>query len=77
MIITEIIKNEHGDEYLHIFSDSNCNLKNSDGIIYDDIIDPIGSNKIYQEVPKEDTFEDIDNEEISAEEFLTLLQEGL
>lgn len=77
MIITEIIT-INNKEFLHIYSNSNYDLER-DGVIYEDVIDPLGSNRTYVEVPKEETKEvnEIDNEEISAEEFMTLLEEEL
>ena len=77
MIITEIITINNKD-FLHIYSNNNCNLER-DGIIYEDVIDPLNSNRTYVEVPKEEVKEvnEIDNEEISAEEFMTLLEEEL
>lgn len=77
MIITEIITINNKD-FLHIYSNSNCGLER-DGVIYEDVIDPLDSNRTYIEVPKKETKEvnKIDNEEISAEEFMTLLKEEL
>lgn len=74
MIITEIIT-INNKEFLHIYSNNNCDLER-DGIIYEDVIDPLDSNRTYTEVPKEEEIDE-DNEEISAEEFMTLLEEEL
>ena len=68
MIITEtiIINNT---EYLHTYSDLGFKIER-DGVVYDDAIDPIGSNRTYIEVEEEDV-------EISTEEFITLIEEAL
>lgn len=68
MIITETITiNEI--EYLYTYSDLGYQVER-DGIQYDDAIDPIDSGRIYTEVVVED-------ENISAEDFLKLVEEGL
>lgn len=68
MIITEkiIINNT---EYLHTYSDLGYNIKR-DGELYEDAIDPINSERTYTEVIVED-------EEISNEEFMKLIEEVL
>lgn len=68
MIITEtiIIKDT---EYLHTYSDLGYQVER-DGIQYDDAIDPIDSGRTYTEVVVED-------EDISAEDFLKLVEEEL
>lgn len=68
MIITEtiIINNT---EYLHTYSDLGYQVER-DGIKYGDAIDPIDSGRTYTEVVLED-------EDISAEDFLRLVEEEL
>lgn len=68
MIITEtiIINNI---EYLHTYSDLGYQVER-DGIKYDDAIDPIDSGRTYTEVIVED-------EDISNEDFMKLIEEAL
>ncbi len=72
MIISEIIS-ENGIEYLHTYSDLGWDIER-DGIIYGDAIDPVDSSRIYTEV--EPQIENGD-EEISAEDFIALIEEAL
>lgn len=72
MIISEIIS-ENGIEYLHTYSDLGWDIER-DGIIYGDAIDPVDSGRIYTEV--EPQIENGD-EEISAEDFIALVEEAL
>lgn len=68
MIITETIV-INNTEYLHTYSDLGFKVER-DGVIYDDAIDPIDSNRAYTEVEEEDV-------EISTDEFITLIEEAL
>ena len=68
MIITETIV-IHDTEYLHTYSDLGYQLER-DGIMYGDAIDPIDSGRTYTEVV-------VNNEDITAEDFLRLVEEEL
>ena len=68
MIITETIT-INDMEYLHTYSDLGYQVER-DGIIYGDAIDPINSGRTYTEVVVED-------EDISNEDFMKLIEEAL
>lgn len=68
MIITETIT-INDTEYLHTYSDLGYKVER-DGIQYDDAIDPIDSGRTYTEVVVED-------EDISNEDFMKLIEEAL
>lgn len=68
MIITETIT-INNTEYLHTYSDLGYRVER-DGIQYDDAVDPIDSGRIYTEVVVED-------EDISNEDFMKLIEEAL
>lgn len=66
MIITEIITlNEK--QFLYNYSDLGFQIER-DGIIYDEAIDPIDSNRIYSEVENNDP-------EITNDEFVSMIIE--
>ena len=76
MIITEIIY-ENGAEYLYTYSDIGWEIER-DGVRYGEAIDPIGSERTYIEVePENETEIENGDEEISAEEFVALIEEAL
>lgn len=68
MIITEIIT-INNTKYLHTYSDLGYQVEH-DGIQYDDAIDPVDSGRTYTEVVVED-------EDISNEDFMKLIEEAL
>lgn len=68
MIITETIT-INDTEYLHTYSDLGYKVER-DGIQYDDAIDPMDSGRTYTEVVVED-------EDISNEDFMKLIEEAL
>lgn len=76
MIITEIIKDSDGNQYLYTYSNLGYNIER-DGIIYENAVDSLDSNRTYIEVPREEESDETDNEEISAEEFMALIEEEL
>ena len=83
MIVTEIIT-ENGTQFLYTYSDSGKTIER-DGIQYSEAIDPIDSNRTYTECDEYVDSDDIgsndnehnDGDEISAEEFLALIEEAL
>jgi hypothetical protein len=68
MIITETITINNTD-YIHTYSDLGYQVER-DGIIYEDAIDPIDSGRTYTEVIVED-------EDITSDDFLKLIEEAL
>lgn len=78
MIISEIIT-INDKQYLHTYSSAGFTIER-DGEEYGDAIDPIDSDRVYTETNNKiegEIAEKLDPDEISAEEFMTLIEEAL
>jgi hypothetical protein len=83
MVISETIV-INGEEYLHTYSDQGFTVER-DGAEYSDAIDPIDSGRVYTETKNKidsEHYEPNENEplapdEISPEEFMSLVEEAL
>lgn len=85
MIVTETIT-INGNQYSHTYSNSGYTIER-DGVEYSDAIDPLDSGRVYTEtknkiesgenVSDEKPDETIGPDEISAEEFMKLVEEAL
>lgn len=84
MIVTETIT-INGKQYLHTYSNSGLKIER-DGDVYDDAIDPLDSGRVYTETKNKiesdykyypENNETLDSDEISAEEFMALVEEAL
>ena len=84
MIISEIIT-INDKQYLHTYSSAGFTIER-DGEEYGDAIDPVDSDRVYTETKNKieggdghyiDKTETLDPDEISAEEFMALVEEAL
>ena len=80
MIISEIIT-INDNQYLHTYSNAGFTIER-DGIEYGDAIDPVDSGRVYIETNNKIETSDEETEalapdEISAEEFMALVEEVL
>lgn len=80
MIISEIIT-INDKQYLHTYSSAGFTIER-DGEEYGDAIDPVDSGRVYTETANKievsaDENENLAPDEISAEEFMALVEEAL
>ena len=74
MIVTEKIE-LNGIEYIRNYSDEGFYIER-DGVKYGEAIDPVDSNRVYQETDIQIDSESFD-EDITGDEFLQMLEEVL